>query len=66
MASWDKVGAVPPTRSFLKYPKVRREFNYVANGKDPVQSVLKDMQQANDMSTDMLILSGYQGHLMKA
>ena len=66
VAVWEKVGAVPFTRACLQDPKVRREQGDVTEEEDPMQLAMKEMQQANDNATNLLILRGYQGNLLQA
>ena len=65
VASWEAVGAVPPTRACLKDSKVRREVGD-SDRNDETQIAMAEMQMANMLACDLLSAKGFQGHYLKA
>ncbi len=60
--AWAKVGAAPLTRFCLTNSKVRRSLG---DGSDDYQELLKNIQDANNISTHALSSGGYNGNVLK-
>ena len=60
--AWAKVGAAPLTRFCLTNSKVRRSLG---DGSNDYQELLKNIQDANDISTHALSSGGYNGNVLK-